>query len=157
MTSFDLLTYGGGHFPEMRSPFSRTSPTLSRNLSSLGSNLGLSTPKVDWMLGSSIGREIKAVIFTIDSTLDSLNLDWRIIHPETNEVEERILLDGTIESMKSGYPLKNVVTSGTLGYHEPLVLRFLKQNDDSFSTDAKSISEMLITIEYESDWELFER
>ena len=46
----------------------------SRNLSSLGASLTLGTPpgtnaKVDWMIGSSMGRELKAITFTIDSTL----------------------------------------------------------------------------------------
>jgi len=100
-----------------------------------------------------MGREIKAIIFTIDSTLDSMDLDWRLIHPETNDKQERILLEGNIDSMTSGEPFKHLVKSGTLGYHEPLILRFLKQKNDAFSASARAVSEMLVSIEYENGLE----
>ena len=125
----------------------------SRNLSSLGTSLAAGTPKVDWMIGSSMGRELKALPVTIDSTLTSLDLDWQLIHPETNQRKESILLQGRLESMTSGEPFKQIIRSGTLGYHEPLFLRFLKSAVvlTPFSTDARAISEMLVTIEYETE------
>jgi hypothetical protein len=130
----------------------------SRNLSSLVASLTLGTPpgtnaKVDWMIGSSMGRELKAITFTIDSTLTSLDLDWQLIHPETNQRKELILLQGRLESLTSGEPFKQIVRSGTLGYHEPLFLRFLKSADPDtpFSADSRAISEMLVTIEYEPE------
>jgi hypothetical protein len=130
----------------------------SRNLSSLGASLALGTPpgtdaKVDWMIGSSMGRELKAITFTIDSTLPSLDLDWQLIHPETNQRKESILLQGRLESMTSGEPIKYIIESGTVGYHEPLCVRFLKGRvpDEPFSAEAESIKEMLVTIEYETE------
>ena len=82
-----------------------------------------------------------------------LDLDWQLIHPETNQRKESILLQGRLESLTSGEPFKQIVRSGTLGYHEPLFLRFLKSAVvlTPFSADARAISEMLVTIEYETE------
>lgn len=105
----------------------------------------------DFFITQSPGQEIKHLVFGVDRQLDDLVLDWELIHPADSLNKEVILLSGCIERSMAQEAQINSLPSGTVGYHRPVVLRI---KDDpvtgDVTADAKTITELMVAIEFET-------